>query len=132
MARKEETEEEIADQIMWLRRTNWQRKYPWQARQVSVSGHPQTRDQFFMRARARPDRSTLQEASGVLGTGDEMSGEDQRHSFHEDEINELVDSRVMLPDGRIVEQPPAPLDGGGGGAPATNPPNVIRGNNADL
>lgn len=61
-----------------------------------------------------------------------MSGEDQRHSYHSDEINELVDSRVTLEDGRIVEQPPLPEDGTNGGAPATNPPNVIRGNNADL
>lgn len=61
-----------------------------------------------------------------------MSGEDQRHSFHSEEINELVDSRVILEDGRIVEQPPLPIDGGGGGSPAANPPNVIRGNNADL
>ena len=61
-----------------------------------------------------------------------MSGEDQRHSYHAEEINELVDSRVTLEDGRIVEQPPLPLDGGEGGSPAANPPNVIRGNNADL
>ena len=30
-----------------------------------------------------------------------MSGEDQRHSYHADEINDLVDSRVTLEDGRI-------------------------------
>jgi len=61
-----------------------------------------------------------------------MSGEDQRHSFHKDEINELVDSRVVLPDGRIVETPPLPGEGLEGGQPSGNPPNVIRGNNADL
>jgi hypothetical protein len=52
-----------------------------------------------------------------------MSGEDQRHSYHEDEISALVDSRVTLEDGRIVEYPPEPEG---------NPPNVIGGNNADL
>lgn len=61
-----------------------------------------------------------------------MSGEDQRHSYHSDEINELVDSRVTLEDGRIVETPPLPGEGLNGGAPSSNPPNVIRGNNADL
>lgn len=61
-----------------------------------------------------------------------MSGEDQRHSYHADEINELVDSRVTLGDGRIVETPPLPGEGLEGGAPSSNPPNVIRGNNADL
>ena len=45
-----------------------------------------------------------------------MSGEDQRHSYHADEINELVDSRVVLGDGRIVEQPPVPGEGAEGGA----------------
>lgn len=55
-----------------------------------------------------------------------MSGEDQRHSFHADEIDALVDSREVLEDGRIVETPPE------GRQPAGNPPNVIRGNNADL
>lgn len=56
-----------------------------------------------------------------------MSGEDQRHAYHADEIDELVDSRVTLEDGRIVEYPPEshqPIAG--------NPPNVIGGNNADL
>lgn len=52
-----------------------------------------------------------------------MSGEDQRHSYHEDELAELVDSREVLEDGRIVEYPPEPEG---------NPPNVIGGNNADL
>ena len=62
-----------------------------------------------------------------------MSGEDQRHSYHEDEINELVDSRVVLEDGRIVEYPPLAEAGRNGGQPiAGNPPNVIGGNNADL
>ena len=56
-----------------------------------------------------------------------MSGEDQRHSYHADEINDLVDSRETLEDGRIVEYPPE------GRQPiAGNPPNVIGGNNADL
>lgn len=61
-----------------------------------------------------------------------MSGEDQRHSYHLDEINELVDSRVVLGDGRIVEYPPLPGEGLTGGSPSSNPPNVIGGNNADL
>jgi hypothetical protein len=55
-----------------------------------------------------------------------MSGEDQRHT-HEDvaaEVAEQVASRVKLPDGRIVEQTTHDPD--------ANPPNVIRGNNADL
>jgi len=56
-----------------------------------------------------------------------VSGEDQRHAYHVDEINELVDSRVVLEDGRIVEYPPVPEH-----QPAINPPNVIGGNNADL
>lgn len=61
-----------------------------------------------------------------------MSGEDQRHSYHVDEIAELVDSRVVLEDGRIVEYPPLPGEGLEGGQPVLNPPNVIGGNNADL
>jgi hypothetical protein len=55
-----------------------------------------------------------------------MSGEDQRHT-HEDvegEVAEQVASRQTLPDGRIVEQTDHD--------PAINPPNVVRGNNADL
>lgn len=55
-----------------------------------------------------------------------ISGEDQRHT-HDDvdgEIAEQVASRVVLPDGRIVEQTDHD--------PPENPPNVIRGNNADL
>jgi len=56
-----------------------------------------------------------------------MSGEDQRHSYHASEIDELVDSRVVLEDGRIVEYPPEPER-----QPLGNPPNVIGGNNADL
>lgn len=61
-----------------------------------------------------------------------MSGEDQRHSYHADEINELVDSREILEDGRIVEYPPVATEGVEGGQPTGNPPNVIGGNNADL
>jgi hypothetical protein len=62
-----------------------------------------------------------------------MSGEDQRHSYHSDEINDLVDSRVTLEDGRIVEYPPLAEEGRNGGQPiAGNPPNVIGGNNAGL
>ena len=55
-----------------------------------------------------------------------MSGEDQRHTHAdaEAEAAELVDSRVTLPDGRIVETTDRDPD--------TNPPNVIRGNNAGL
>jgi hypothetical protein len=55
-----------------------------------------------------------------------MSGEDQRHTHDQPEVEvaEQVASRVTLPDGRIVEQ--TELD------PPGNPPNVIRGNNADL
>ena len=55
-----------------------------------------------------------------------MSGEDQRHTHAEaeQEVAELVASRVTLPDGRIVET--TELD------PAANPPNVVRGNNSDL
>lgn len=67
---REETEEEIADQIMWLRRTNWVQKHRWQARQISQSGRPQTRDEFFMQRSVRPDRSTLLESSGALGTAE--------------------------------------------------------------
>ena len=55
-----------------------------------------------------------------------MSGEDQRHT-HEDveaEVAEQVASRTVLPDGRIVESTSTD--------PPANPPNVIRGNNADL
>lgn len=55
-----------------------------------------------------------------------MSGEDQRHT-HEDigqEVAEQVASRTVLPDGRIVETTDQD--------PPENPPNVIRGNNADL
>lgn len=51
-----------------------------------------------------------------------MSGEDMRHSYHE--LDELVESRVVLPDDRIVEADSTD--------PPENPPNVIRGNNADL
>jgi ABC-type arginine transport system ATPase subunit len=55
-----------------------------------------------------------------------MSGEDQRHTHAdvEGEVAEQVASRVVLPDGRIVEQTDHD--------PATNPPNVVRGNNAGL
>jgi hypothetical protein len=55
-----------------------------------------------------------------------MSGEDQRHTHDdaEEEAREQVASRVTLPDGRIVEQTSKDPNG--------NPPNVIRGNNADL
>ena len=55
-----------------------------------------------------------------------MSGEDQRHSHAdvEAEVAELVASRVVLPDGRIVEQTSTDPD--------ANPPNVVGGNNADL
>lgn len=54
-----------------------------------------------------------------------MSGEDQRHSFHTtEEVEAMVDSRVELPDGRIVETSED--------SPPENPPNVIRGNNAGL
>lgn len=53
-----------------------------------------------------------------------MSGEDMRHSFHTIEsVQAMVDSRVTLPDGRIVEEDPDDPEG--------NPPNVIGGNNAD-
>lgn len=52
-----------------------------------------------------------------------MSGEDQRHSYHEDQ-EALVDSRIVLGDGRIVEESPDD--------PPENPPNVIRGNNSGL
>lgn len=64
--------------------------------------------------------------------GSLVSGEDQRHSHHADEINELVDSREVLGDGRIVEYPPLPGEDFEGGSPSSNPPNVIGGNNADL
>lgn len=54
-----------------------------------------------------------------------MSGEDMRHSFHTIEsVQAAVDSRVELEDGRIIEQDPSDPD--------ENPPNAIRGNNADL
>ncbi len=52
-----------------------------------------------------------------------MSGEDQRHSFHTEQV-EQVDSRVVLGDGRIVETTTSD--------PPGNPPNVIRGNNSGL
>ncbi len=52
-----------------------------------------------------------------------MSGEDQRHSFHEEQA-EQVTSRTVLQDGRIVETTTSD--------PPANPPNVIRGNNAGL
>lgn len=52
-----------------------------------------------------------------------MSGEDQRHSYHEEQA-EQVDSRIVLGDGRIVETTESD--------PPSNPPNVIRGNNAGL
>lgn len=46
-----------------------------------------------------------------------------RHSFHTvEEVQELVDSRVIDEDGRIIET----LEG------SENPPNVIRGSNAEL
>jgi hypothetical protein len=52
-----------------------------------------------------------------------MSGEDMRHSYHTvEEVQELVDSRVIDEEGRIIET----LED------SDNPPNVIRGNNADL
>jgi hypothetical protein len=52
-----------------------------------------------------------------------MSGEDVRHSYHtEAEVRRLVESRVVLEDGRIVENDPD----------TDEPSNVIRGNNADL
>lgn len=53
-----------------------------------------------------------------------MSGEDMRHSFHTvEQVQAMVDSRITLPDGRIIEQDPDDPD--------ENPPNAIRGNNAD-
>ena len=56
--------------------------------------------------------------------GSTMSGEDMRHSFHTvEQVQAMVDSRVILPDGRIIEQDPDDPD--------ENPPNAIRGNNAD-
>ena len=54
-----------------------------------------------------------------------MSGEDMRHSFHTIEsVQAAVDSRVTDEEGRLIEQDPSD--------PEENPPNVIRGNNADL
>ena len=47
-----------------------------------------------------------------------------RHSFHTIEsVQAMVDSRVELEDGRIIEEDPSDPEG--------NPPNAIRGNNAD-
>jgi len=112
----EETEDQMADQVMWLRRTKWVQKYPWQARQVSVSGTP-----------LEPVLTGVSQRKVSV-----MSGEDQRHSYHDDEIAALVDSREVLEDGRIIETPPVTEAGLTGGQPAGNPPNVIRGNNADL
>lgn len=114
--KKEETEEDILNQLMWLRRTKWVQKYPWQARQVGVSGYP-----------LEPVLTGVSRRGGSV-----MSGEDQRHSYHDDEINALVDSREVLEDGRIIETPPVTEAGLTGGQPTGNPPNVIRGNNADL
>ena len=52
-----------------------------------------------------------------------MSGEDQRHSYHEEQEEQVL-SRTVLGDGRIVETTTTDH--------AANPPNVIRGNNAGL
>ena len=55
-----------------------------------------------------------------------MSGEDVRHSYHtEAEVIRLVESRVVDGEGRIIETDPEADS-------ELNPPNVIRGNNADL
>lgn len=53
----------------------------------------------------------------------ERSGEDVRHSYHTaEEVRRLVDSRVVDEEGRIIENDPE----------TDEPPNVIRGNNAEL
>jgi hypothetical protein len=55
-----------------------------------------------------------------------MSGEDMRHSYHTiEEVQRLVDSRVIDGEGRIIETDPE-------ADPELNPPNVIRGSNAEL